>query len=119
MVWFVEATYADWAFANAEKRKRVLVFTIKDKPVGGKFVHIYDKNEKKIKYVEGVWENSWITLLPFSCAHSVKYLMQMGIAASIQQQEKLSFPTIWGDRRLLELPVSHFFGVKSTSLYSV
>lgn len=105
LIIFAEAVYADAVFAYAKNLKNVLVLTIKDYQLSGNFIHIYEYSATS-KYVKNVWDNTWISLLPLACNKSVKYLMSMAIAASLQQVDQLASPVMFGDPMLVNQELS-------------
>ena len=91
--------------------RNVLVMTIKDYQLSGYFAHVYEYSAIS-KYVKNIWDNTWISLIPLACDRSVKYLMNMAIAASIQQIDRLTNPVVFGDPLLVDKKLSSLIGLR-------
>lgn len=90
--------------------RNVLVMTIKDYQLSGYFAHVYEYSAIS-KYVKNIWDSTWISLIPLACDRSVKYLINMAVAASIQQIDQLTNPVVFGDPLLADKKLSSLIGL--------
>ena len=96
----------------------MLVMTIKDRQMSGYFAHVYEYAAVS-KYVKNVWDNTWISLLPLACDRSARYLMNMAVAASLQQVDQLANPVVFGDPLLVDKKLSSLMGLGGSEGWSV